>query len=123
MTRRATSVKCVLWYIGTTMLVPLCCLAEGIWERVWSGVIGLPAAWLFGLTILVGLGDWADHHSTFVIVLGYFVQISLAIGATYAREHDARYRFYLTFIFLLLLDLCVMFLVPLLVFLRGGPAE
>lgn len=118
-----TSVKCILWYVGTLALSPLFFLATGAWEKVIGCIVGFPAIWLLYpailLKILVGSqpvplpATELRSHSTPIIeivlwtaifVIGYCVQIGLGAGAIYAREHRARHRCYLIYVSLLVLD-------------------
>lgn len=110
--------------MGALALAPPSFLIAGTWDHVVVGIVGLPAASLYGIAILAGLGDWVDRFIIPIVMVGYLIQFSLAAAAISACKEKTSNRFYLTFVCLLALNFCIICFGPPLIFLiTGGPGE
>lgn len=117
MTRTETFFKCLVWYIVAVLLAPLPCLAFGSRELAPWCMVGLPA--LLGLVFVMHAGP----NPIPFIVIGYIVQIGLGAKAIYGHSQRVRKWCYLIFCCLLVLDVCVAWFGPILMFALHGLGE
>ena len=117
MTPTETVVRCIVWYIAALVLAPLPYLALRSPELAGWCIIGLPS-----LPRLVFLMHGGPNPLP-VILIGYLVQIALAVKAVTSREERIRKTCYLIFRCLIVIDVLVAWFGPILFLLVMHPGE